>query len=899
MPDWRIDLWLALSHARVRSVLLTPAVHRTIVIVDVEGFGDQRRTNPHQVSVRDGLYSVLENAFHDAGIPWSDCYHEDRGDGVLILAPTEVPKSLFVESLPLSLVKELRRHNAAHPKEAQIRLRMALHAGEITQDAHGVTGAALNFAFRLSDAPALKKALAESPGLLALITSNWFFEDVVQHSPVSEPGSYHQVTVEVKETSTIGWICLPDHPYPAADSATLVNGRASAAPQQLPAYTPHFVGRARELEQLTAYLDAGHQTAVVIAINGTAGVGKTALAVHWAQQMQRRLPDGQLYVNLRGFDATGSPVQPADAIRGFLDAFNVPAERIPTTFDAQAALYRSVLADRRVLVMLDNARDAEQVRPLLPGSPTCVVVITSRDQLVELITWEGAHPTNLSAFDLAEAGALLARRIGRHRLDAEPDAVVHLLDRCVRLPLAIAIVAARLQLNPNLTVRMLADELADESTRLEALDELRAVFASSYQHLDPATARMFRLLGLHPGPEMSATAAASVAGVPVNEARATLAKLTQAHLFTEIAPGRFAFHDLLRAYAIAQTSTMDSDTDRREAIHRLLDHYLHTSFGVIAFSFDPHHDVTAGGPPPPDVIVSPLTNYQQAKSWFATEHSTLLILIDHAYQRGFDVHSWKLAWTFSLYLEWESRWQDMIAIQDSILAAVDRLDDDFARGRVHVLLGWLHGRLGHADEARTYAVQSLEVTTAIGDGFGEACSHFVLALASGLQRLEQDAFDHAKLALDYFCIANDRYWQARTHRLHAWICGQFNNYVDGVEHCQRTLRLLRQAGGSHHEVATIEDFLAWTQHHLCDYQSAILHYRNAIAMYQELTDYYQEARVLRRLGDTYLAAGDAVSARTSWGQAMAILDQLNLPGSDRVRAKLNERLGKLPSSEST
>ncbi|MEC3973874.1 hypothetical protein [Amycolatopsis sp. H20-H5] len=192
-----------------------PAVHRTILVVDVEGFGHARRTIAHQLAVRKGLYQVLRRALDEVGVAWDACRHEDRGDSVFVLAPVELPKAPFVESVPAALAVAIRAHNATHVAEEQIRLRMALHAGEVAYDEHGVTAPAVNLAFRLLDAAALKTALAGSPGVLALITSAWFFDEVVRHCPIAEPATFRQVRVVVKETTTLGWISLPDRPYPA------------------------------------------------------------------------------------------------------------------------------------------------------------------------------------------------------------------------------------------------------------------------------------------------------------------------------------------------------------------------------------------------------------------------------------------------------------------------------------------------------------------------------------------------------------------------------------------------------------------------------------------------------------------------------------------------------------
>jgi hypothetical protein len=225
-------------------------VHRTIIVVDVEAFGDGRRTNQDRVSVRAGLHRAMRSAFGAAGVPWADCRHEDCGDGVFVLAPADIPKAPFVDAVPHTLAAALGEHNATHPAEERIRLRMALHAGEVTFDEHGVTAASINHTFRLVDAPPLKAALAESPGLLAVITSEWFFDEVVRHSREAVPATYRPVRVEVKETSTVGWISLPDHPYPP--DPTHLATPVSVLRQQLPAPQPPL--RA----ETTAIADAVH-----------------------------------------------------------------------------------------------------------------------------------------------------------------------------------------------------------------------------------------------------------------------------------------------------------------------------------------------------------------------------------------------------------------------------------------------------------------------------------------------------------------------------------------------------------------------------------------------------------------------------------------------------------------
>jgi hypothetical protein len=338
-------------------------------------------------------------------------------------------------------------------------------------------------------------------------------------------------------------------------------------PAQLPAAVAGFTGRAAELARLDLLL-AGAQaqasTAVVIsAVPGMAGVGKTALAVHWAHRVADLFPDGQLYVNLRGFDPGGRVLEPAVAVRGFLDALGVLPERIPPELHAQTALYRSLLARRRVLVVLDNARDADHARPLLPGAPPAFAVVTSRNQLTGLVA-DGAHPLALDLLTHAEAHDLLEQRLGTVRVAAEPEAVEQIINACAALPLALSIAGA-LATRSDFALAELAGELADAAGRLEALDagdrltQVRAVFSWSYTTLGADAARLFRLLGLHPGPNVTVAAAASLAGRDRAQARRLLSELTRASLLTEHLPGRYALHDLLAAYAADLTRSTDPD----------------------------------------------------------------------------------------------------------------------------------------------------------------------------------------------------------------------------------------------------------------------------------------------------------------------------------------------------
>lgn len=366
----------------------------------------------------------------------------------------------------------------------------------------------------------------------------------------------------------------------------LMASNPGPTPRQLPAAPSLFTGRARELVTIDGALrdgDGAEKVVVISAIGGAAGIGKTWLALHWAHENAGRFPDGQLYVNLRGFGPWNRPLPPEAALRGFLDALATDPASIPVEPEAQAALYRSLVADKRMLIVLDNAADTAQVAPLLPGGSHCAVLVTSRRRLTGLVTRYGAIALTLDVLAPGEARQLLRRHIGAHATSAEPRAVGELLDHCAGLPLALGIVATRAAMHRDLPLGMLAEELRQDATRLDALDageleaNLRAVFSWSYRVLTPQAARLFRLLGLHPGPDISWSAAASLTGLPTDQIRAPMAELAGAHLVTEHLPSRFALHDLLRLYAREQAHAFDSDVERHRALRRVLDHYLHTA----------------------------------------------------------------------------------------------------------------------------------------------------------------------------------------------------------------------------------------------------------------------------------------------------------------------------------
>ncbi|MEJ3745936.1 tetratricopeptide repeat protein [Actinomycetes bacterium KLBMP 9797] len=690
-----------------------------------------------------------------------------------------------------------------------------------------------------------------------------------------------------------------EHAFGAGRTSTRAAAPAEPAaagpprPRQLPAAVRHFAGRTTELAALTDLVKATEEdggTVVISAIQGTAGVGKTALAVHWAHRAAEWFPDGQLYVNLRGFDPSAPPMEPAEALRGFLDALRVPAEQVPATVDAQARLYRSMLADRRMLVVLDNARDAEQVRPLLPGVQRCMVLITSRSQLGSLVAVEGAHPVTVGLLPAAEAWDLLARRLGTSRVAAEPEAVAEIVERCARLPLALAVVAARAATHPDFPLAALAGELRavhdglDGFVGADQVSDVRAVFSWSYRGVSPPAARMFRSLGLHPGPDAGVRALAALAGVPVPEARRNAAELAQAHLISEHAPGRFTLHDLLRAYAAELAEQVDGDHERRAARGRLLDYYLHTG-RTAARLLDPHRTEISSPPAVPGVTPDRIADVADALAWFRAEHRTLAAAIDLAAARGFDRHAWQIAWVAGGFLHRCGHWQDHATVQgvalDAAVRAGDRVGEAFARSG----LGQAYGQLTRYEDGYASLRSALRLYEELGDCAGSAHAHIGLSWILEHLGRRDEALQQGQLALDLYRRIGHRAGEARALNVVGWRLTQVGEYRRALGHCERAVPLLAELG-DRYALAAAWDTLGYAHHHLGDHAQAIACYENAIELCREASDRYDEAIILTHLGDTHLAAGAPASAREAWARGLEILTELGHRDAAQVSAKL-------------
>ena len=668
-------------------------------------------------------------------------------------------------------------------------------------------------------------------------------------------------------------------------------------PRQFPAGIRHFTGRKAELDFLTAVLEASaspdNGMVVISAIGGMAGVGKTALAVQWAHQHASGFPDGQLYADLRGFGPAEAPAEAAVVVRRFLDALHVPPTRIPADADAQFALYRSMLAGKRMLIILDNVRDASQVRPLLPGAGGCLVLVTSRNELASLVALEGAIPLSVGLLSPEDARNLLARRLGADRVAREQDEADELADLCGHLPLALNIAAARAATRPAMPLRELTAGVRD--ARLDLLSagpgraDVRAVFSWSYRALRAPGARLFRLLSLHPGPDISVLAAASLAALEPGAAHFALNELVGANLLVEPAHGRFAQHDLLRAYAAELARTSDSENERTAAIHRLLDHYLGTAYAAaLLFVHNgqpPHPPETSAG-----VTGVPLADRDQAQAWFRAEQPVLGAVVALAANAGFATHAWQLNWSSQAVPGQWRRWQDQVATSEIALAAAEHAGDQTGQAYAHRHLGCALITGGRHAEARDHLQRAVAWFRRSGDQICQADAELRLAVALAQLGEPGQALSHSQRALKVYQAAGHDTGQATALNGIGWCHLMLGGYEQGLAACADAIERVGQADDpmiQYLRAATL-DSIGYAHHHLGRYRDAVASYREALHVYRGVGEVRLRAETLDHLGDTYLIAADPAAACAAWKQAVAILDDLRHPGAGPIRAKLGD-----------
>jgi DNA-binding SARP family transcriptional activator/Tfp pilus assembly protein PilF len=649
-------------------------------------------------------------------------------------------------------------------------------------------------------------------------------------------------------------------------------------PAQLPAPVPAFTGRTDHLKQLDELADNQHDM-VIATITGMAGAGKTALAVHWAHQARHRFPDGQLYANLRGFGGAtrepnesgggdGRPGEPIEALAGFLRALGVPAERVPVELEPAAALYRSTLAGRRVLVVLDNAASAAQVRPLLPGAPGCLVVVTSRDRLRGLVARDGARRLALGVLTPDEASVLLARLLGADRVAAEPAAAAELTRLCAYLPLAVRVAAADV-------AGPIAEHVAwlQRDDRLSALEvdgdpasAVRVAFDSSYATLDPAARRLFRLLGLVPAADHTAPAAAALADLADGEAAGLLDRLAAAHLLEPVASGRYTCHDLLASYAAERAWAEDAGVDREQAVGRWLGWYV-AQTRVAASTLNPEmlrlpgeSEAVAGFGAACEPNESRGGDHQAALAWLDGERSNLVAAVRHAAATGPAEPAWLLADALRGYFWLRMYGLDWLEVASAGLAAATAAGDVAGQAAAHLSLGDLHSRQARYDTAIDHYGEAVVLNRQIGWTDGESAA---LGCLGNVRRWAGDlpaAAEHYAQALALAERTGRVGGQAANLANLGVVNADLGQLARSADYYRRALLLDRQVGSTLGEAVDLSN-IGELELKMGRLDAAFRLVEQALARHREVGDREGEADTTRVLAEVHRAAGHLELAR--------------------------------------
>ncbi|NUT91728.1 MAG: tetratricopeptide repeat protein [Saccharothrix sp.] len=676
-------------------------------------------------------------------------------------------------------------------------------------------------------------------------------------------------------------------------------------PRQLPGAPRLFTGRVTELERMDHALTVAAPppvtgaTVVVSAIGGAGGIGKTWLALAWAHRHLDRFPDGQLFADLHGFSPAGEPVDPAVAVRGFLDALGVEPGRIPADPAARTALYRSLVAGRRMLVVLDNAATADQVVPLLPGSPTCTVLVTSRSRLASLTDRHGAHHLPLGILAPAEARALLAARVGADRLAAEPDAVDALVELCGGHPLALSIAVRDSATHPDVPLAEIAAELRDLG--LAALDHdtdpaagLPTVLSWSLRRLSDEHRTAFALLGIAPGPDTTPAATAALTGLSPARTRKALAALTDASLLQRRAGGRYEMHDLVRGYARMTAHATLADSAREAALTRVMDFHTHTAHAADRL-LNPHRQEVRPDRITPDVHPLPLSDGGAAMAWMEAEHATLLATQRAAATSGRPRVAWHLAWALETFLYRRGHRHDSLTSWRIALDAAAHLSDPAARSRTHRFLGRACSRMDLYDEAVEHLERSLALAERQGDLTEQAHTHRVLATVWEERANIRQALEHGQRALALYRALDQPTGVPESLNMVGWYHALLGDFDTARTHCLAA-RALHHANGNHTAESAALDSLGYIAHHTGDHPQAVALYRQALTLRRTLGHTALIAGTLDRLGHSHVALGHPDEARTAWLEALELYRH---QGRDTDARRIESQLAALDNSAGT
>ncbi|XVV00178.1 tetratricopeptide repeat protein [Actinosynnema sp. CA-248983] len=656
----------------------------------------------------------------------------------------------------------------------------------------------------------------------------------------------------------------------------VVHAPASTAPlpRQLPPKPPWFAGRSRESAALDAAIarPGDGDPPQVAAIIGTGGMGKTWLALHWAHRRLDRFPDGQMFVDLRGFTPNGSPMTVPVAVRCLLDGLGVDHRTLPPDLDAQIGRYRSLVAGRRMLLVLDNASDVDQVLALLPGSPSCAVLVTSRNRLDGLVTRAGAHRVVLGALRDDEARQVLVGRLGASRIEAEAAAADELLAYCAGMPLSLGILVGRSLAEETLPLTGLAVELRNTATRIAAFESgdgstsLATVLSWSFRALPRHSARVFRLLGLAGAVELGLLAIASLTALSPDDALSAVHALERASLAYQRRHHRWHMHDLVALYAMNQSADL-SHAERDASLRRLVDYYVHSGAAADRL-LDPRREALALEAPAQGCLPEAPPDRSAAKTWFDVEHPGLLTAQNAAALRGAHRDVWRLAWVLHTF-HWQNGHNRLrVSVWTAALAAAEHLDDAAGRVLAHRLLGAALSRLGRSDEGIAHLERALTLATRHDDRHSVAHVHRALARAWGQRSAHGIAFGHASHALELYRELGLRAHEADALDLLCWIEAGSGHHDVAEAHGSAALALYEELGNVDGQ-ATALDSLGTIAHRTGRYAEAVAYYTRALELMGGYNTFHR-AGTLERLGEANAALADLDAASTAWCSALEL-----------------------------
>ncbi|MEV6825972.1 tetratricopeptide repeat protein [Amycolatopsis sp. NPDC051102] len=660
---------------------------------------------------------------------------------------------------------------------------------------------------------------------------------------------------------------------------------ARPVPRQLPAAPRGFAGRTGELAALERTGDG--RSAAITVIVGAGGIGKTWLALQWAHDHLDRFPDGQLFADLRGFSPGGDPVEPLTVVRGFLTALGADPAELAGGPGELPALYRSRVAGKRMLIVLDNAATADQVTPLLPGTPGCTVLVTSRQLPTALLHHHGAQHVRLGVLAEADAHTLLAHRLGHHRLAAEPAATAALIRACGHHPLALSLVACRAQTGSGTPVGEFVTELREAG--LDALDDadpaasLPDVLSWSLRSLTAEQCRAFALLGVAPGADIALPTAAHLVGLPPPRARKILRRLEDASLLGRHTHDRYLLHDLTRAYAATTAHESLAGDEIEAALHRVFAFYLHTAHAADRL-LNPHGPAVEIDPPASGTRAHPLADATAALAWFDHERLNLLATLQTAAARSRHRGVWQLAETLNTYLRRRAGLDELLAVRRAAVDAATHLREHSALVLAHRRLGRTHAELGHHEEALHHLHRALAIAERQDE---QAHVHRMLALAHGVRDDHRRALEHATQALSLFRAADDPEWQADAHNQVGWHAAHLGDHANAYTHCEAALAGHRQHGNAEAAADALTS-LGYLAQHTGHHEQAIDHYEQALARYRASGNTRLAADTLARLGEPYDALRRHDEARAVRTEALEFYRRNgHTAATDRVQRQLD------------